>query len=49
MWDDFKELLGDFVLLAATIDYGGRLIRWSIKRLMKFLKKHKSPRKRQLK
>ena len=47
--DTLKELLGDFVLIAATIDYGGKLIRWLIRQLMKLAKKHESPRKRRLK
>lgn len=41
MVDTLKEILEDFVLLAAAIDYGGRLI----KLLKKFLANHKSPRK----
>ena len=41
MVDNLKELLGDFVLLAATIDYSLKAIKW----LIKFLDKHKSPRK----
>ena len=45
MEDALKELLGDFVLLAATIDYGSKFIKW----LAKFLTKHKSLRKRRLK
>ena len=49
MEDTLKELLGDFVLIAATIDYGGKLIRWLIRQLMKLAKKHESPRKRRLK
>ena len=42
MIDTLKELLGDFVLIAASIDYGGKLIRL----VLKFLNKHKSPRRR---
>ena len=45
MEDTLKEILGDFVLLAATIDYGGKLIRW----LIKFLTTRKNSRKRRLK
>ncbi len=45
MEDTLKELLGDFVLLAAAIDYGSKFIKW----LARFLTKHKSPRKRRLK
>ena len=43
MEDALKELLGDFVLLAATIDYGSKFIKW----LAKFFTKHKSLRKRE--
>ena len=43
MEDTLKELLGDFVLLAAAIDYGSKFIKW----LARFLTKHKSPRKRE--
>ena len=45
MWDNMKEFLGDFVLLAATIDYGGRLIKWLAKKFKEF----ESPRRRKLK
>lgn len=45
MEDTLKELFGDFVLLAATIDYGYKLIKW----LKKAYKKLKSPRVRRLK
>ncbi|MBQ3451708.1 MAG: hypothetical protein IJL12_08755 [Selenomonadaceae bacterium] len=46
MEDTLKELLQDFVLIAATIEYGGKLINRLIK-LLKILMK--SPRKRRLK
>ena len=48
MEDTLKELLQDFVLLAATIDYGIKLVKW-LKKKIKDLKKFKSPHVRRLK
>ncbi|MBR1805844.1 MAG: hypothetical protein IJ774_05570 [Selenomonadaceae bacterium] len=45
MWDNVKEFFADFVLLAATVDYGGKLLKW----LVKTFRKLKSPRRRKLK
>ena len=45
MEDTLKELLQDFVLAAAAIEYGCKLAVW----LKKFFKKLKSPPKRRLK
>ncbi len=49
MVDDLFDFLTKFVAVAGTIDYGGKLIRWLIQQLPRLRKKHKSPRKRQLK
>ena len=45
MEDDFWSVLGKFVILAGTFDYGKKLIKW----LAKFFKELKSPRRRRVK
>ena len=45
MVDDFWSILGKFVILAGTYDYGTKLIKW----LAKMLKELKSPRRRKVK
>lgn len=41
MWDSLKEILGTFVIIAGTIDYGYK----ALKLFLKLYEKLKSPRR----